>query len=138
MMNDCVSKLTVKWEDYGQHLATLAKMLQSSGNSYDAVFGVPRGGLPVAVYLSHHLGIPMLPSNMSLAELVEHRENRGRRILIAEDIVDTGRTADPYLTASFDIASVFLKRPIDARLEPKYFAVVAPREVWVVYPYETE
>ena len=44
------------------------------------VYGIPRGGLIVAVLVSHKLGIPLITSL---------RDMYGKKFLVVDDIVDT-------------------------------------------------
>jgi hypoxanthine phosphoribosyltransferase len=52
------------------------------------VVGVPRGGLPVALWFSHHLNKPMSEHN----PLTHAFPDGGAGVLICEDIVDSGHT----------------------------------------------
>ena len=65
--------------------AALLDVLQAKISGLDladpAIYGVPRGGLVPAVYLSHRLGIPMVSS-----------PDRPGDTLVVDDILDTGLT----------------------------------------------
>ena len=69
---------------YGD-FAALLDALQAKISGLDmadpAIYGVPRGGLIPAVYLSHRLGIPLVPS-----------PDRPGDTLVVDDILDTGST----------------------------------------------
>ena len=49
---------TLSWADFDRALDSAVARLASS--SLSGVYGVPRGGLVLAVCLSHRLGIPLL------------------------------------------------------------------------------
>ena len=65
--------------------AVLLDALQAKISGLDladpAIYGVPRGGLVPAVYLSHRLGIPLVSSPHRLGDT-----------LVVDDILDTGST----------------------------------------------
>lgn len=55
-----MNKINVTWEKVGKMIDKLAKEIKKSKIKFDGVFGIPRGGLPLAVILSHQLDIPVL------------------------------------------------------------------------------
>lgn len=73
---------------------------QNAAPYYDAVLGVARGGLVPAVALSHYLGIPLFPIRWSnrddnvceISQSAIIKMLKSERILIVEDIIDTGKT----------------------------------------------
>ena len=52
---------TLSWADFDRALDSAVARLASS--SLSGVYGVPRGGLVLAVCLSHRLGIPLLQAD---------------------------------------------------------------------------
>lgn len=68
------------WSDFDQDIAYLARQLKERP-PFQAIFGMPRGGLVVAVALSHRLKLPLV-----------QRCGHGNRILWVDDIADSGRT----------------------------------------------
>ncbi len=55
------------------------------------VVGVPRGGLPIAVYASHRLDVPLVFSKTE-AELAAATAGRKSRVLLVDDVLETGQT----------------------------------------------
>ena len=51
-------KIFYNWEDIEGRVSDLCQKLKHE--SFEAVYGVPRGGLIVAVLVSHKLGIPLI------------------------------------------------------------------------------
>lgn len=91
----------VPYETFLSDLQEIARQVEAGGWTPDFLVGVGRGGLVPAAYLSHRLGITLLSVDHSsgdaafadelLAKLaVKSRE--GSRILIVDDINDTGST----------------------------------------------
>lgn len=58
----------------------LKDKLLKSKKQYKAIYGIPRGGVPIAMVLSEKLGIPLVNSP-------EHED-----ILIVDDLIDSGNT----------------------------------------------
>ena len=93
------------------------------------VYGLPRGGLVLAVMLSHRLGIPMLGAPC-------------KGCLIVDDICDTGESLLHYVknSSAFDkplyhIVTMFYK---DNTLGVKPDKYMFCKENWVVFPWENK
>lgn len=112
------------WEQFEQDCAKIVRW--AKGKKFKNVYGIPRGGLVVAVKLSHLLDIP----------LVLHAEDVSPDTLVVDDIVDTGGTIERIFAIprkKIRIASLYLNPK--ARMKPDYF--VQKRKSWVVFPWET-
>ena len=80
------NKIYLEWGWFGQLTEELVKKVRESGEQFDGVFGIPRGGAPLATRLSHALGdLPLLMHPRSSS-------------LIADDISDEGRTLERYVS----------------------------------------
>lgn len=82
-------------------IAALDRLIGQSGWRPDRLVGVGRGGLVPATYLSHALDVPLLSIDLStgIAEFADQLLERlvvravaGERLLIVDDINDSGRT----------------------------------------------
>ena len=83
-----VKKAYVSWEDIELDVEKIVAQL----SDVDYVVGIPRGGLIIAVMISHRLGI----KHMTIDHL-EKLEEFGldidkKRILVVDDISDSGQT----------------------------------------------
>lgn len=93
----------------------------------DFIVGIARGGLVPAVHLSHMFNVPLVPLRWSTRDHVGkdfgmldnlvYRAERGQRLLIVDDIFDSGDTLS-------DIASLFGKYDETCRL-PVYATLIA-------------
>lgn len=126
-----MKKTKVSWDKYQEMVEALAKQIKADKEtkSIKYIFGVPRGGLVVAVSLSHLLGLPISE------ELPEEPEDK---YLIVDDIADNGCTLMQYLDgcdASLPpfMATLFVKPWSEVR--PCFFAEVT--EDFIVFPWET-
>lgn len=75
--------------------------INSSDKSYDYIVGIVRGGSIPATCLSHHLGLPMKNVSWSTYHKDQMKETAldvaedimdGKKLLIVDDILDSGRT----------------------------------------------
>ncbi|MDO8614506.1 MAG: phosphoribosyltransferase [Dehalococcoidia bacterium] len=116
-----MNKLVLTWGEFDAAVDLIARGVAAA--DFDSVYGVPRGGLPLAVALSHTTGRPLavLP---------------GQRTLVVDDVVQTGR----QLSALGRISPSPCIRTwvwIAKGYHPNIFAVrQVPRDFWVVFPWE--
>ena len=84
------------------------------------VYGIKRGGLCLAVALSHHLKINLLNSP---------KDN----CLIVDDIYDSGKTLDKY--KNYKNASYFV---LVSKQDPTYFSsFITTKSIgWYIFPWE--
>lgn len=72
-------KIILTWTQVGKMIDKLAVKIKKSGIKFDGIFGIPRGGLPLAVILSYKMDIPVL--------LYPTKDT-----LVVDDISDNGYT----------------------------------------------
>jgi hypoxanthine phosphoribosyltransferase len=95
-----IAKLYYKDHDMRFDLERIIISLAESGFAPDYILGIARGGLVPAVYLSHRLDVPMLSVRISLRdhshtddlEVVANKLRKGKKILMIDDICDSGDT----------------------------------------------
>jgi uncharacterized protein len=95
------------WDDLGIAVEELAQQIQDSGFAPDAVLALARGGLPPAGALAYALGVKnMATLNIEFYTGVDERLDeplllapvpdlallRAERLLVVDDVADTGRT----------------------------------------------
>lgn len=87
------------------------------GKPFVGVYGIPRGGVPVAMRLSALLGLPCLDAPCV-------------GCLVVDDLVDSGSTLAPYVAAGYECCALYTKLPA--------FNVVATHwaDGWIVFPWE--
>ena len=85
------------------------------------VYGIPRGGLCLAVALSHHLKIPLLDSAQD-------------NWLIVDDIYDSGKTLEKY--KKYKNCSYYV---LVSKQEPTYFSsyITTKSMGWVIFAWES-
>jgi uncharacterized protein len=153
-----MSQPTLLYIDQAQFIddvRAIAALLKNDSWKPDFIVGIGRGGLVPAVFLSHATGIALLSVDHSskvptfgddLLEKLAEKTNLGKRLLIVDDINDSGKTLQ-YLRGKFiekggvaahlrvavlidNIRSIetvdYRARSIDRKLEPR----------WFVFPWE--
>lgn len=100
-------KEILTWEGFGRASRELAVKVTDSGFRPDVIVAVARGGLVVAGALAYALGVKLadamnvefytdvaetLPDPVLLAPLLDIDSIAGRRVLVADDVADSGRT----------------------------------------------
>ena len=113
-------QIILTWGAYGVIVNELVKKIKSGKERYDGIFGIPRGGLSVAVALSHQLNLPLLlyPTEKSL---------------VVDDISDTGKTLQSYKNKS--IATLYTTKW--TKTKPNYYVGEKfSKKEWIVFPWE--
>lgn len=100
----------------------LACQIRVSGIRYNYIYGIPRGGIPLAVALSQIL-------NLSL--ISERELNEASTVLVVDDVVDSGKTRNKY--NEYDFACLHWK--LKAQVMPTYSLYKGVND-WVVYFWE--
>ena len=107
--------INISAKTYVKDVATLAAKIDAS--KYTGIYGIPRGGVPVALELSKHLNLPVVGEPT-------------KGTLIADDLIDSGRTLAAY--PNNDTAVIYRKK--NSPKNETYYA----REVdgWIVFFYD--
>lgn len=134
------------WGDIMNGLVSQLKRLKKMSGIYDFthVYAPPRGGLPIAVHLSHHLNIDMIEF-IDLNYPPDYFEATDN-LLVIDDVVDTGKTfkdikgmlddiIEETPTFQYKLASIHYKPR--AIIKPEIYLQEVPNDTWIVYPFET-
>ncbi len=106
------------WSDIDQ----LAEKIPAG--KYSFIYGIPRGGVPVAMALSQKLRVPMIGGNGDFGQ---------DGILYVDDIVDTGRTAARF---HGDVAAIHQSNRFPKEKAPTYY--VKESTDWIRYWWECD
>ena len=93
---------------------------ECKGNQFSGVYGFPRGGLCLAVALSHALNIPLL-------------EEIRPGCLVVDDVYETGKTLNKVLEVPNTTTFVWY-----SKVQPQWWNAIhtsQPNE-WLVFPWE--
>ena len=110
----------LSWEEFDVCVEKISCFC--SDKSFSGVYGFPRGGLCLAVALSHSLDIPLLdvPRNFSL---------------VVDDVYETGKTLSEVSEMRGVTTFVWF-----SKVQPKWWnavQIVSPEE-WLVFPWENK
>ena len=108
----------VSWEEFDMCVKKIVD--SSSAKSFCGVYGFPRGGLCLAVALSHSLNIPLL-------------QEIKNGCLVVDDVYETGRTLNQILNTPNVTTFVWF-----SKIAPTWWnsvEITSPDE-WLVFPWE--
>lgn len=115
-----MNKVFITWSEFGALIRDLAKKIKKTRMKFSGVYGVPRGGLPIAVYLSHYLNLPL-------------QLYPDKRSLVVDDISDTGKTLGSHKDKF--IATLFTTDW--TKTKPHCWVVKKDKKSdWLVFPWE--
>ena len=167
-----MKKVFVSWQDVENHTQEILRQIQRDAWLPDYVVGLTRGGLVPANLISQYLDIPLETlkvslrddssqpeSNLWMAEdAFGDNENGGKKILIVDDINDTGATLN-YIKQDWQssclsnderwlndvwgnnvrVAVLFDNEASKSELDINYSSVTinkAEEDQWIVFPWE--
>ena len=108
------------WAEFDNSVDYIAKRCNISELS--GIYGVPRGGLCLAVALSHKLNVQII-------------ETPKKDSLIVDDVFETGLTLNKY--KSIEGAKFFV---LFSKKDPIWWEAVnlSPQKEWIVFPWENK
>lgn len=153
--SDLVTKEVLTWELFGTASRELAQRIADSRFDPEIIIAVARGGLLPAGSLSYALGVKLsdamnvefytdihetLPDPVLLAPLLDADSIVGKRVLVVDDVVDSGRTLALVLellrTMGAEARSAVLYAKPSSVVDPDY--VWRRTAEWIVFPWSAE
>jgi len=147
-----INKLFCSWRDFDGYVSKIANQLQSSQWIPDYIVGVKRGGLIPAIKLSHMIDKPLIMMSCQLRDDTDNRVklleaealSRDRKILIVDDICDSGNTLQKIIEEiqncgflNVKIGALYYNTSQPFKID--YFAKVIDRSYdkrWIIFPWE--
>ncbi len=117
-----LKKIYISWDQVDKMIDHLVREIKRSGEKFDGVYGIPRGGLPLAVVLSYKMNIPVLlyPT---------------KNTLVVDDISDEGYTLQRMKNKK--IATLYSTEWTIT--QPNWFVKMKKsKDDWLVFPWEAE
>ena len=140
------------WQGYGDASRELAQMVVDDGYEPDVVVAVARGGLPVGGAISYALGTKgvgtlnvefytgideRLPEPVVLPPLLDTDAMAGLKVLVADDVADTGHTLALVKTLmeahAAEVRTVVLYSKPRSVIQPDY--VWKHTDLWITFPW---
>lgn len=109
--------ISVKRSDVDEYIDELSFKLPKN---VTGVYGVPRGGLVLAVMLSYKCNIPLLQAPCE-------------GCVVIDDIADTGTTLEHYKEKGYYIATMFYHK--QSKVVPDFWKHEKQNE-WIIFPWE--
>ena len=153
-----MADLHVSWDEYHRDTERLALDVLRSGWSFDQIVCIARGGLRVGDTLSRIFNIPLaiistqsyggeggtVRGHIRVAEHLTMTTARlGTRILLVDDLVDSGITLDVvrrHLESAFEateeVRTAVLWYKAVSIVKPDYFVHYLPENPWIHQPFE--
>ena len=118
----------VSWDLIDEAVTDIAFHLKETKKDFKGVYGIPRGGVILAVMLSHKLDLPYLenPFDCEFDDFV-----------VIDDIADTGETLKFY-EETFKKSYIVTVHEHEQSIVKPDFSVLPKGNKWIVYPWETE
>jgi hypothetical protein len=117
--------IKMSWNEFEKAALDIAKQIKKSNAKISNIYGQPRGGLILAVRLSHLLKKPLIDKSYFADE----------DTLWVDDIVDSGSTAhiamNRWITAS-------LYCNLEGSYIPDFYSIVKPKDSWIEFPWEVK
>lgn len=109
---------TLSWHEFDQAVAAIAD--RCHGQNFSGIHGIPRGGLVLAVCLSHRLELPLLSAPEP-------------GCLLVDDVYETGLTLAPYRELVDCTTVVWV-----SKAKPQWWQAVevTSSQEWIVFPWE--
>jgi len=140
------------WLEFGDASRDLAHEVLASGFEPEVVVAIARGGLLLAGSISYALGIKScgalnvefytgigekLPDPIVLPPLLDESSLNGKRVLLVDDVSDSGRTLDMVVqllkASGADVRSIVLYTKPGTMHEPDYTWRRTP--LWITFPW---
>lgn len=115
-----MKKQRYTWDDFEKDIPKLVREIKKTRKHFNGIYGIPRGGFPLAVKLSHHLNLPILIGGVT------------SKTLLVDDVADSGSTLLPYVGRKATIVTLFYKPW--SKVEPDIW--LRKTENHIVFPWE--
>jgi hypothetical protein len=126
-----VKKSFISWDEFNDNVEKLVSKIKD----VDYIVGIPRGGLILAVTLSHKLDIKhMTVDHLEKLEDLNFLNYDRKKILIVDDISDSGQTLKYYKKAGYTTATLDVRSTTITK--PDYYVNWIDNADWIVYPWE--
>lgn len=149
---ELVTKEVLTWEAFGRFGRELAEEIAAGDFSPEIIIAVARGGLLPAGALAYSLGVKLsdainvefytdvnetLPDPVLLAPLLDTQALTGKRLLVVDDVADSGRTLalvlDLLARHGAQVRSAVVYAKSTSEVDPDF--VWKRTDDWIVFPW---
>jgi hypoxanthine phosphoribosyltransferase len=126
------NKTFISWSEIDKLLDDIERQIKDSGEKFEMIAGVTRGGLVPAVMLSHRLELPMMAITTEDAILPI---SLAKKTLIVDEIYDTGKTIKGLKQVNPMTQFAVLYHNVG--LDPlEFYGKKMRLDNWLVFPWE--
>lgn len=138
------------WNNIQQYIYQLSQKVEQSGEKFDLIVGIARGGLTISHILSDFLGLPV--ASFTIASYKDFKQQKEpvltykignsldkKNILLVDDISDSGKSfirgikhLQEMRAKNIKTASLFVKPW--TKFKPDFYIKEATE--WLIFPYE--
>ena len=126
-----VNFLQYTWDDFGEDRSKMARLIKGheveTGIKFSRVYGVPRGGLVLAVCLSHDLDLEFLASPPRVYD---------PHTIIVDEVAEKGTTLKPFVKMGFITATIHYLP--ESMVIPNLWIREKEPKTWIVYCWEKQ
>lgn len=121
--------LFLTWYDMERDCAFIERWIKQLDVTPSRIYGIPRGGLTLAVMLSHRLGIPMLHNQQLIDD----------RTVIVDDVIESGNTIRDLIDkiAPYKPLAIYAWCDKSGASHTMNTVLRVEPERWIVFPWET-
>lgn len=134
-------KIKVHWREFERNCRVIADEILKLKEHNKFLYGISRGGLPVAVYVSNFTDIPLIHSRTELVEKLRHNFGVDSAVIVIDDIIDEGKMMEKRCISFLDtpVENVY-SAVLFMREYSKFMPTIAAEKVdindWIVFPWE--
>ena len=155
MTPEAPAREVLTWPLFGTAVRELATRIADDGYQPEVLLGIARGGLPLVAGLAYALDVKTtatinvefytgvdsrLPEPVVLPPSVDLADLAGRRVLVVDDVADTGRTLAVVVALAratgADTRKVVVYEKPSTRVSPEY--AWRSTERWIDFPWSAE
>ncbi len=120
-------RIYYSWPNFNDAMEVIASRVRAEGHlqRIKRIYGISRGGLVMAVKLSHRLGLPLA----TLEDVMVYGHT-----LIVDDISDSGETLKRVGKLAICTATIHMVP--GTVFKPDIWVEEKARDTWIVYPWE--
>lgn len=85
------------WDDFEKDVPKLVSKIKKLKKEFNGIYGIPRGGLVLAVKLSNLLDLPVIMGGIT------------EKTLVVDDVADTGSMLAPLKARKATLVTIFYK-----------------------------
>jgi adenine/guanine phosphoribosyltransferase-like PRPP-binding protein len=134
MTDTTINKRYISYDYFGALADRMVDKLKDE--RFTKVYGPPRGGLPLAVHMAHHLNLPLVISEEFLSNMNKWSAND--RLLVVDDIINNGK----IISGLSQLLTIRKINHFTAVMFYKPHAIFKPdlymekTEDWIIFPWE--